>query len=208
MINNTPAAKPSRRTNAEHTAETIASLLAVSRDLFTSKGFAATSIEDIVHAAGLTRGALYHHFKGKEALFEALFFQLQREIGERIKQSDKTGLNPWQSLFVGCRAFLSACLEPDVQRIVILDAPGVLGMDVWRAADESNSTYLLRRRLKEMTSQGELVGLNPDVVTSLLNGALNDAALFIAHSPKPKVAFRQVCTAFEQLLNGLRPVRK
>ena len=89
----------------------------------------------------MTRGALYHHFKNKQALFEAVFMELQAEIGERIGDGADQHSDPWARLLASCTAFLAACIEPTVRRIVIQEAPAVLGPAAWRLADEKFSAF-------------------------------------------------------------------
>lgn len=193
-----------RRTNLEQSEATTRRMLDIAQTLFTSKGYADTSVEEIVSLTGVTRGALYHHFKNKDALFEAVFLDLQRQVGERIAQAGSQSLDLWESLFLGCREFLAASAEPAIRRIVILDSPSVLGIDAWRSADEQSSTYQLRAGLRELSAAGEIGQLDPDMVTAMLNGALNDAALQIGASSEPEVAFRAACDTLRALLAGIR----
>lgn len=154
--------------------------------------------------AGVTRGALYHHFADKKTLFEAVFLELQGEIGRRIEKIDREADDPWTGLLLGCREFLSACTEPAVRRVVMLDGPSVLGPELWRQADETHSTHLLRTRLRLLVEQGVLVSVDPDILTALLNGSLNDVALLIANSENPGKVFDEACGTFETLVNGLK----
>src|SRR5437867_12809048 len=119
------AAAPARRTQAERTAATRDALLRAARQLFGEHGFAGTPREDIVERAGVTRGALHHHFGRKEDLFQAVFEQLEKELGARIATSAMTAENSMEQLRLGSQAFLDAALEPAFQRIVLVDAPAV-----------------------------------------------------------------------------------
>lgn len=196
--------KRSARSNAELTAATTRRLLNVAREAFTQKGYAAASIEQIVTEAGVTRGALYHHYKDKKALFEAVFIELQKEIGQRIAKSGRKQPDLWKGLLLGCREFLQACTEPAIRQIVILDGPAVLGPEPWREADETHSTHLLRAHLRILIQHEVLVRVDPDILTTLLNGALNEAALLIAASENPGKAFAAAWTTFEQMIGGLK----
>src|SRR3982750_1415055 len=112
-----------KRTKAEQSELTQGALLTAARELFTEKGYAATATEEIVQQAGVTRGALYHHFRDKEELFQAVFEEAERGLVETVRTAaDSAQTDPWQGFLVGCQAFLDACLEPAVQRIVLLDA--------------------------------------------------------------------------------------
>lgn len=192
-----------RLTQGERTESTRKLLLKEARELFARDGFAATSIDDIVATADLTKGALYHHFPKKEVLFEAVFLEMQQEIGDAIRKSADETKDPWQNLLAGCRAFLTACMDPMVQRIVLQDAPGVLGWTAWRAADERFATAQLREALVDLHDKGRFRGLSPVALTALINGALNEGALHIAGSEHPKREFKAVWAAFVALLDGL-----
>src|SRR3954469_9777128 len=138
---------PTRRSNAERSEATIKELVAVARGLFAERGYGATSIEDVVRAAGVTRGALYHHFAGKEEVFRAVFEELQRELAKQIRAAAggkraawrRVGAggkrDPWRRMEAGCMAFLDAVRDPGVQQIALSDAPAVLGWDGLRAIE-------------------------------------------------------------------------
>ena len=186
------------------TAATTRRLLDVAREAFTQKGYAAASIEQIVTEAGVTRGALYHHYKDKRALFEAVFIELQKEIGQRIEKAGRKQPDLWKELLLGCREFLLACTEPAIRQIVILDGPAVLGPEPWREADETHSTHLLRAHMRNLIKQEVLVRVDPDILTALLNGALNEAALLIAVSENPNKVYAAACITFERMIGGLK----
>src|SRR2546421_10255411 len=118
----------SSRTQSERSAATREALIAAARELFAERGYAAVGTEEIVRAAGVTRGALYHHFAGKRELFEAVHEDDERQLVERIAASAiSTSADPLQALHAGAQAFLDACEDPAVQRIALVDAPSVLG---------------------------------------------------------------------------------
>lgn len=192
-----------RRTKAEQTEETTAKLIAVARTVFAEQGFQRSSIENICARAEVTRGALYHHFHDKKALFETVFLQVQAEIGVRIAASGATGDGPFESILAGSRAFLETALDPDVQQIVLRDAPAVLGPDAARLADEEHAAHLLRADLVRLT-KAEGLKIDPEAATALINGALNEAALWIAQSPSPQRSLAKALDALERLLTGLR----
>src|SRR2546423_14950594 len=111
---------------------TGAHLVGTARELFAARGYADVATEEIVRAAGVTRGALYHHFRGKEDLFRAVFEEVERDLTERIAQVAFAEQDPWKLIRAGAAAFLDACLEPEAQRIALMDAPSVLGWEEWR----------------------------------------------------------------------------
>lgn len=199
------ATAAARTTKARQTEATTARLIAVARALFSERGFARTGTEDVVAAANVTRGALYHHFKGKEALFEAVFLQIQEEIGARIEAAAASETGLWTRTMAGCRAFLEAACEPDVRQIVLRDAPSVLGLEVWRLADERNATSRLRRSLAELDRAHGGENFDVEVMTVLLNGALNEAALWLAGEDDARAALARAHRTFEHLTHVLRP---
>jgi AcrR family transcriptional regulator len=194
-----------RRTKAEQTEATTERLISVARRLFAEQGYARTSTEDIVIAAEVTRGALYHHFPGKEALFGTVFLRLQAEIGERIEAASALHDDRWSQIVAGCRAFLEAACEPDVRQIVLRDGPAVIGAIAWRQADERNATFRLRRALFELNDCAGGDAIDVEATTALLNGALNDAALWIAEASDQSAAFKRADAAFVRLIVSLKP---
>jgi AcrR family transcriptional regulator len=193
-----------RRSQTERTQATRARLLAVARDRFARDGFNAVSAEDLVRAAGLTRGALYHHFAGKDGLFLAVYEAMQREIAVRIEAAATAAPDAWEALRRGCLAFLDACTDPAVQRIVLLDAPTVLGWERWRQVDAAEGVSLLSEGLREAIAAGDLPAQPVEPLAHLLTGAMNEAGMWIARSPNPAAAHALVTAAFERLLAGLR----
>src|SRR6516164_3359363 len=122
-----------RTAKAEQSEATRTALLATARAMFAERGYAAVGTEEIVRSAGVTRGALYHHFAGKAELFEAVYEDVERELVGTIADSlMATATDPLQALHAGTRAFLEACEDPAVQRIAMIDAPSVLGWERWR----------------------------------------------------------------------------
>lgn len=189
---------------AEQKRATMRRLLDVARKAFVEGGFVGVNLEALAVSADVTKGAIYHHFKSKEGLFLAVFLEIQAEIAGGIIRADKRSSDPWQGLLLGCRAFLAAACEPDVQRIVLQDAPSVLGLQAWRTADEEHSTHLLRQRLRELSALGQLGSLDPDAVASVINGALNESAVFIAQSAKPRQALLKATRALDCVFAGFR----
>jgi len=136
------AVKPTLR---ERQAEATRQLLvSVARALFAERGYAATPVEEIIQRAGVARGALYHHFAGKDALFRAVYDEVQAEITSRVVAAAVAGPEPWEGVRAGLSAFLDACLEPEFRRIVVLDSVPVLSGDVWEGGIEHNELPMLR----------------------------------------------------------------
>lgn len=192
-----------RRTQAQRSAATRATLLAAARELFAKQGFAHTPREQIVERAGVTRGALYHHFDNKEHLFREVVERLQQEIGERIMKASLASDDAGERLRLGCHAFLDACLRPDVRRIVLLDAPAVLGAPAWREIDERHGLGLVRVGLEEAMASGAMTRRPVEPLAHLLLGALNEAAMLVATAARPKRARVEVGETVDFLLDSL-----
>jgi AcrR family transcriptional regulator len=189
---------------AQQRQATIARLIEVACEVFTRDGYANAATEEIVHLAGVTRGALYHHFGSKEGLFQAVLAHVQQQVGLRIAAAVDEKADAWQQLITGCTAFLEASMEPQVRRIMLVDAPAVLGWSLWRELDTQNSMKLLREGLAELISQGQLPPLPLEALTHLLSGAMNEAALWIAQSVDAQNALAEATHALTYMLNALR----
>lgn len=166
----------------EQSEATKAALIDVARKLFAEKGYADTSTEEIVQGAGVTRGALYHHFRDKEDLFEATFEQVESEFTQRIMVASAGGTDQWQGLLAGVRAFLEECRDPEIQQIVLLDAPSVLGWQRWREIEAKYGFGLVKAALQGAMDAG-LIGQQPvDPLAHMLLGALNEAGMLVARA--------------------------
>lgn len=193
-----------RTTKAAQTEATTRLLIEIAREQFTAHGYAATATEEVVRLAGVTRGALYHHFGSKEGLFHAAVESVQGEIAARVETAASGAGDSWGALLSGSRAFLMAALDPQARQIVLIDAPAVLGWEAWRALDEANSMALLRAVLAELIAAGIIAPLPLDALTRLLSGAMNEAALWIATAPDRDAALDEAMYALEALLEGVR----
>ncbi|MGI5200399.1 TetR/AcrR family transcriptional regulator [Spirillospora sp. CA-108201] len=170
---------------AQRRERTRQELLRASRLLFADRGYGAVSLAEIVEAAGVTKGALYHLFASKADLFRAVLEQVQGEVGETVARTADAHDDPWTRLTAGCQAFLAASTAPGVQRIMLVDGPAVLGWNEWRALDEQASARYLAEALTELI-QAEVIAPQPVApLTHLLSGAMNEAALWLASSGDP-----------------------
>jgi AcrR family transcriptional regulator len=188
----------------QRTERTRALLLEAGRRLFAARGYQAVPAEDLVREAGLTRGALYHHFNGKDGLFAALYEQVQQEVTARIDAAADAQPDAWSALRAGCYAFLDCCTDPVVRRIMLLDAPSVMSWDRWREVDMRYGLGSLKEGLQQAVAEGEMHGDSLDAVAHLLLGAMNEAAMWIARSPDPDTALRDAQAGLDRLLSGLR----
>ena len=187
--------------------ETRRKLVRAARKLFESKGFSEASTEDVVRGAGVTRGALYHQFRDKKALFAAVVEELERELVVRIGVAVAAETDPWERLQAGYLAVLSACTEPDVRRILLLDAPSVLGAERWRTVEADYGLGLLSRGLEAIMKAGRMKPLPVRAVAHLLLGAISEGALMIASAENAGKAHREVASVLQRLLDGLEKPR-
>jgi AcrR family transcriptional regulator len=192
-------------TRAEQREETHRALLAEGRRRFARDGYHAVVLEEVARGIGATKGAAYHHFGSKAGLFRAVVEQAQQEVGERVARAVEEYEDPWDQLIAGSRAFLSAGSDPELQRIVLVDAPTVLGWNEWRAMDESSSVHHLVEVLSALVAAGQIRPQPIAPLTRLLSGAMNEAALWLAQSPD--ASLDDTMAALVTLLDGLRGVR-
>lgn len=185
-----PAGAPERagrRTQAERTEATRGALIAAARRLFTERGYDGVAAEEIVRAAGVTRGALYHHFGGKPQLLEAAYEQLEAESTERVARIvlGSELESPLGAMRAGIEAFLDECAEPELRRIALHDAPAVLGWERWREIGAANGLGLIEASLNAAIEAGEIRSVPVKPTAHLLLGALDEAAMLVARSDDP-----------------------
>lgn len=182
----------SPRTQAERLTATRATLLREARTVFAASGYEAAATEEIVKRAKVTRGALYHHFKDKRALFEAVVEEVASGIAGTIDDMTVPVTDPLSGLIEGTQAFLDACLDPAVRRIYLIDAPAVLGWHRWREIDAPHGVRSLREGVAAVLAERPDPDLAVEPVTFLLAGAFNEAALWIAEAKDEKAARKEM----------------
>jgi AcrR family transcriptional regulator len=182
---------------------TRAALVSAARELFGDQGYAATSTEEIVARAGVTKGALYHHFPDKEAVFRAVFEQVQREVSDQAV-AEFNQPDSWDALVMGCQLWIDAHLDPGVRQIVLTDARGVLGWDAARAIENRFSAVALRGALRKGMHAGVIARRPLRPLALMLTGALSEACLYVAESEDPVVARAEVGGLVLDLLTGFR----
>jgi AcrR family transcriptional regulator len=183
-----PSPPGRRRTQAERAGATRTALIKAGRGLFAERGYDGVGAEEIVRAAGLTRGALYHHFpSGKPALLEAIYERMEAESTERVAHVvlDSEMHSPLAAMKAGVAAFLDECAEPGFQQIVLHDAPAVLGWERWREIAAANGLGLIEASLIAAIEAGEIRPLPVKPTAHLLLGALDEAAMLQARSSDP-----------------------
>ena len=193
--------KVNRRTQADRTATTRTALIAAARPLFAEHGYAAVSTPDLAAAAGVTRGALYHQFKDKQGLFlavvNAVEDDLTTRLGETLAVSGAS--DPAAALHAAVDAWLDACQEPEVRRVLLVDAPSVLGWDVFREIALAHGLGLTETLLQAATDAGQLAPQPLRPLAHVLIGALDEAALYIESGGDRQ----QTADALHRLLDGL-----
>ena len=191
-----------RRPRTEMIAETRAKLLAAARGAFGSVGYADASMDDFTAEAGLTRGALYHHFGDKKGLFAAVLDQIDAEMTVRLRAVSARAEDRWTGFRDECAAYLAMALEPEIQRITLRDGPAVLG-DPWSWPIQNDCIRMMTRGLDELVTEGVLAPLDPEAVARLIFGATQHAAQWIAHAPDPEAALQGATEALDAMLGGL-----
>jgi len=194
-----------RRTQAERSAETRESLIAAARTLFAAHGFADVALETIVRAAGVTRGALYHHFPDKTELFAAAFEQVEGEVaarmGEAIASANET--DPIEVMRLGARFWLDACADPEIQRIVLVDAPAVLGWTRWTEIGNRYNTGLVRDMLTSAIQSGRIPPQPVEATALTMLGAMREATLYVALAQDHDQARREAGSVIDRLIGAL-----
>jgi AcrR family transcriptional regulator len=187
----------------EQRRATRRALLAEGRRRFAADGYAAVALDEVARAAGVTKGAAYHHFASKAGLFRAVLEQVQQEVAEEVVSAAERQEAPWDQLVAGCTAFLAASSAPGRRRVMLIDGPAVLGWQQWRALDEAASGRHLAEALSALIDAGTLPHQPVTPLTRLLSGAMNEAALWLAETGSPAV-LAETGAALTRLLEGLR----
>ena len=199
--------RPPMPTKAEQSDATRQALVRVARRLFAQHGFAETSTEAVVQAAGVTRGALYHQFRDKTALFEAVYEDVERDLVARVAAAVDGIDDPITVLRRGAEVFLDACLDADVTRVVLLEGPAVLGWAKWREIDQAYGLGLVRASLEMAAAAGALRDLPLEPLAHVLMGGLVEGSLYLANADDKAAAREQVGAAIGALIDGLREPR-
>jgi AcrR family transcriptional regulator len=180
-------------------------LVSAARALFGASGYAGVGTEEIVRAAGVTRGALYHQFRDKADLFAAVAEEVEAEIAGRIAAgaAEAAADDPVGALRIGARLFLDACAEPEVERIILLDAPAVLGWEAWRDLAGRYGLGLVQVALQTAMDAGAIVAQPVVPLAHVLVGALDECALYIAGAEDPAAAREQCVAIFDRILRSI-----
>jgi AcrR family transcriptional regulator len=185
------------RTTAAVAAETSRRVLDTARAVFAAEGFAAASLDDIARRAGVTRGAVYHHYDGKAGLFRAVAEVAQAEVAGRIVAAAEANADPVAQLRAGCHGFLDAITDGDTARLLLVEAPAALGWEAWRELDAAAGA----RELREALDTADVA--DAEATAHLLNGAMNEAALWLVERPGDEAARTAAHTALDRLLDAV-----
>ena len=188
----------------EMIAETRTKLIAAARQAFGTVGYAEASMDDFTAEAGLTRGALYHHFGDKKGLLQAVIQQIDAEMTARLHKVSAKASNRWQAFVGEWVAYIVMAVEPEIQRIMFRDGSAVLG-DISQWPSTNGCIQALSESLRKLQAEGEIGGdIDIEVTARLINGASSHAALWIANSDNPQETSRRAVTGFRTLLERLR----
>jgi AcrR family transcriptional regulator len=194
-----------RRTQAERAAETREALIEAARPLFAAQGFAEVALESIVRAAGVTRGALYHHFADKTELFAAVFEKVEGEVatrmGEAIAASQQT--DPVEVMRLGAHFWLDVCSDPEVQRIVLVDAPAVLGWTRWTEIGDRYNTGMVRALITNAVETGRIPPQPIEATVLTILGAMREATLYVARAEDHDQARQDAGAVMDRLIQAL-----
>jgi AcrR family transcriptional regulator len=179
-------------------------LIRAARGLFAERGFAATGLDDLVAAAGVTRSALYDHFEDKRALFLAVFEVVEQELAETVARGAGLETDPWRQMRAGTRAYLGACCDLAVRRIVLIDGPSVLGWDEWRRVDARYAFGIVKAAIEANVAAGNLATPSVDALTHFYVGSLNEAGLAVAASENPEARISEFMATLDRVMDAQR----
>jgi AcrR family transcriptional regulator len=189
---------------AAQSQATRARLVRAARELFGQRGYAGVGTEEIVRAAGVTRGALYHQFADKRELFAAVFEAVDADLIVATAEATAGIEDPLEALRAGLRGWLEAASQPEPQRIVLVDAPAVLGWEAWREIAERNHLGAVMAVLQAGIDAGVLAPQPVRPLALMLAGALDEAALYVVRAPDGDTARAETVAVLDRLLDSLR----
>jgi AcrR family transcriptional regulator len=190
-------------TKAGRAEATRTQLLKVANHLFGTRGYEATSIEEVLARAGVSKGALYHHFASKEALFEAVFIESERDCMRQVSAAAMTETDHVERLRAGCQKWLDLVMDRQVRRIAVIDGPAVLGWQRWREIDEQYAFGMTKKSLQLAMEAGRIRQQNADMLAHMTTGMLGEAAMLIARAPDPKAAREEARDLINRMIDAL-----
>lgn len=192
-----------RRTNEDRSRETRNALVEAARTLFEDRGYAATGIEEIAARAGVTTGALYHHFGDKRGVFRAVVIDIQQDIADRVERAVEKSDDPWERFVSGWLAFNEVAPRKSI-RLLMREGPAVLGSEEWRAIDDGFHREGVSTALESLMRRGIIAKRPVEPLASVLLAVSNSLGALVAESPKSRQARTEVGAIWAQLLGGLR----
>lgn len=197
--------KDNRRTQAERSATTRDALIAAGRSLFAVRAFAEVGTEEVVRTAGVSRGALYHHFADKTELYAAVFEAVEADVIGRIAAAVMGAelTDPLAAMRLGAGVWLDACAEPEIHRIALIDGPAVLGQARWREIGSRYGMGLVQGLLAQAVEVGRIPPQPIEPLAHLLLGALREGALYLANAAAPAQARQEVGAAIDRMIEAL-----
>jgi AcrR family transcriptional regulator len=192
-----------KRTSAD-AEQTRVQLVHAGRVLFGSAGFASTKAADIAQLAGVTRGALLHHFVDKEGLFAAVLEAVEEDVATQVVVAALRGSDPLDQLELAFGAFLAECVKPDITQIMLIDGPSVLGWEAWHKIDSRYGYQPVLDTVRAAVAAGQLAPDDPESLSYLLLGALAEAGTVIGQSNNREATRVRMSKSLSRLINGLR----
>jgi AcrR family transcriptional regulator len=200
------AATPQQTAPGKRVAQgraTRGQLIEVATGLFADHGYEGTSIEAVLAAAGVSRGALYHHFASKEALFRAVLEAVSDRVTAEVTEAVRDCTDPVDAMRTGAMAWIDLAGDPVIQRVMLVDAPSVLGWEQWRAMDEGRTVGAMRAMLQAVSDSGRLPQELVVPFSHMILAALDEAAMVVARAPDSRAALAESSQAVDELLNRL-----
>jgi AcrR family transcriptional regulator len=195
---------PAMSRRQEYSASTRRALVEVATELFTRRGYARTSLDEIVAGARVTKGALYHHFSGKQALFEAVFENVEERAARDIQRAVRDNRDPWDKALGGLRAFLAVLQEPGYRRIVVADGPGVLGYERYREQEQRTTFGIVQEIVSSLLISYDLEPSMVETFSRVFFGAMSGAGTAVSAAKDTRRASLEVEAAIGYILAGLR----
>ena len=191
------------RSQQERSETTRAAAISAARAIFAERGYDAASIDEIAKRAGISKGALYHHYRDKTEILAAAYEDVERELTDHIASVASKHRDPIKSLRAGCHAFVDACADPATRRLALIDAPAALGWQRWREIDAQHGFGLLRFGLQAAADAGRIRPDRVELRAHFLLAVMMEGALFIAAADNPKAASRDIARLVDEHIDGL-----